>query len=57
MDINYLLKREQVSLMQAKRAPCSEARIAHEELVRCYGVRLSQTTHPHATVAIAAKGL
>ncbi len=56
MDINYLLKREQISLMQAKKASSVEARIAHEELARCYGARLRQTTYPHAAVPITAEG-
>jgi len=56
MDINYLLKREQISLMQAKRAHSAEARIAHEGLARCYGARLRETRYPHAGVPIATPG-
>ena len=48
MDINYLLKREQVSLMRAKAARGIEARAAHEGLARAYGKRLRQVAFPGA---------
>ncbi len=41
MDINYLLKRQQISLMQASNAKCVEARSAYLGLARGYGTRLS----------------
>lgn len=46
MDINYLLKREQVSLMQAENAACGEARLAHLEMARGYASRLRESTFP-----------
>ncbi len=36
MDVNYLLHREQMSLMCAARASCPESRAAHESLARGY---------------------
>lgn len=36
MDINYLLRRHQISLMRAQVADCAEARLAHEELAKLY---------------------
>lgn len=36
MDLNYLLYREQVSLMRANGAACTEARHAHRALARAY---------------------
>ncbi len=50
MDINYLLKREQISLMRAEVAGSVEARIAHQGLARGYGERLRQSAYPHAAV-------
>ena len=47
MDINYLLAREQVSLINARRATGSEARHAHNALARAYGARLAAGTYPH----------
>ena len=46
MDTNYLLMRQQVSLMRAKEASSIEARIAHNGLARGYGARLSQIAFP-----------
>jgi len=37
LDLKYFLYREQVSLMRAERASCSEARHAHRALARAYG--------------------
>jgi hypothetical protein len=54
VDINYLLKREQISLMRAERAHCVEARIAHQGLARGYGAILRQTAYPHADMPIIA---
>ena len=47
MDINYLLAREQVSLINARRATGAEARQAHNALARAYGARLINTSYPH----------
>ena len=54
MDINYLLKREQISLMQAEKARSVEARIAYEGLARGYGAKLRESAYPHAGMAVAA---
>lgn len=51
MDINYLLKRQQVSLMQASAANSPEARIAHEGLARVYTERLRQIAFPKRATA------
>lgn len=50
MDINYLLKREQISLMRAQAARGAEARAAHQGLARAYGLRLRQIAFPGAAV-------
>jgi len=47
MDTNYLLKREQVSLMMAERAAGAEARYAHTGLARAYGKMLAERHFPH----------
>lgn len=47
MDTNYLLKREQISLMMAARAKGVEARFAHFELARGYGAMLVAKLFPH----------
>jgi len=36
MDINYLLSRHQISVVQAERATCSGSRLAHEGRARLY---------------------
>ena len=47
MDTNYLLKREQISLMMARKATCSSVRHAHAGLARAYGALLAAGTLPH----------
>lgn len=47
MDINYILRREQISLYNASVAKSSPARIAHEGLAREYGRLLDGSTFPH----------
>lgn len=47
MDINYLLAREQISLLRATHADTPEARHAHAGLARGYGERLAATLFPH----------
>lgn len=42
MDLNYLLHREQVSLMRADKAGCNEARQGHRALARAYGLLVTQ---------------
>ncbi len=54
MDINYLLKREQISLMRAKAASCVEAKIAHDGLARGYGARLRRIAFPTAATPVAS---
>ena len=51
MDINYLLMREQISLMRAKAARSIEARIAHDGLARGYGARLRAIAFPEQAEA------
>jgi hypothetical protein len=46
MDINYLLKRHQISLMRAQLANCAEARLAHEGLARLYLAELRVAGYP-----------
>lgn len=52
MDINFLLKGEQISLMRAMAASSTEARVAYGKLARCYGELLRQTTYPHIFVPV-----
>lgn len=47
MDINELLHREQVSLLNAIRANCLSSRRAHEGLAKNYGLRLTAAGFPH----------
>jgi hypothetical protein len=42
MDLNYLLSRHQISLMQADAAACSEARIAHRGRAGHYAERIRE---------------
>ena len=48
MDINYLLKRHQISLMRAQLANCAEARLAHEGLASLYLRELRAAGYPGA---------
>jgi len=43
MDINYLLSREQISLIKARDAASPEARAAHAGLARIYGEALGRS--------------
>jgi len=47
MDINELLHREQVSLVNAANATCEPSRIAHEGLAHGYATRLIAAGFPH----------
>ena len=47
MDTNYLLKREQVSLVLAQCAAGLEARHAHAALAKAYGLLLAKNRFPH----------
>ena len=55
MDINYLLKREQISLVKAGSAKTVEARMAHAGLARGYGARLRQIAFPKTAAGIGRK--
>ena len=46
MAINYYLMRQQVSIMRAKAARGSEARMAHEGLAQAYTVLLRDLGFP-----------
>lgn len=50
MDTNYVLAREQVSLMRADVALTPEARRAHQGLARGYRAILAERRFPHAAV-------
>ncbi len=52
MDINYLLKREQVSFMMAGRATGVESRDAYLELASSYGKLLVALCFPHRPFAV-----
>lgn len=54
MDTNYLLKREQLSLMMADRSASVEARHAHTELAHGYGRMLLERRFPHRPFLLAA---
>lgn len=54
MDTNYLLKREQISLMMAASAKSVEARFAHFELARGYGAKLVTKLFPHRPFNVVA---
>ncbi|NIJ35304.1 hypothetical protein [Sphingomonas oligoaromativorans] len=47
MDINELLHREQVSLINAVNAMCEPSRHAHRNLAYLYGERLAYVGFPH----------
>ena len=51
MDINELLHREQVSLLNAMQATCVPSRRAHEGLARNYGLCLTAAGFPHRPYA------
>lgn len=46
MDTNYILSREQISLMRAKTALSPEARCAHAGLARGYAAMLAARGFP-----------
>lgn len=54
MDINYTLKREQISLHNALNAPSAAARIVHRKLARAYGALLATSSYPHASARVDA---
>lgn len=56
MDINYILRREQVSLHNASVASSAPARLVHEKLAIAYGQILTESGFPHRDVALAYLG-
>lgn len=44
MDLNYLFHRQQVERTRAEAADSDEARVAHEQLARCYEAQINQVT-------------
>lgn len=54
MDINYLLSREQISLMRAANADCGAVRQAHAGLARGYGQKLADSLFPHRRYQLTA---
>jgi hypothetical protein len=54
MDINYLLAREQVSLMLARFAPNAATRRTHEGLAQGFGARLAESVFPHRRTGAGA---
>jgi hypothetical protein len=44
MDLNYLFLRQQVERTRADAAASDEARVAHEQLARCYETQINQVT-------------
>lgn len=54
MDTNYLLAREQISLMRAEQSSCSGSRHAHRGLARLYRDALTERGFPRSAAAKAA---
>jgi hypothetical protein len=44
MDLNYLFYRQQVERARAEHAEGEEARVAHEQLARCYETQIDLAT-------------
>jgi hypothetical protein len=44
MDLNYLFHRQQVERTRADAAKTDEARVAHEQLARCYEAQINDMT-------------
>ena len=42
MDLNYLFFRQQVERIRASAAQSDEARLAHEQLARCYETMITE---------------
>jgi len=53
VDLNYLYKRHQISLVLAERATCEEARRAHGELARGYASQIISAKNPPAYAGAA----
>ena len=56
MDINYILRREQVSLYNASVAACGPARLAHEGMASAYACLLAEAGFPHRNATIGYVG-
>lgn len=44
MDLNYLFFRQQVERTRAAAAGTEQARVAHEQLARCYEAQINEAT-------------
>ena len=44
MDLNYLFFRQQVERIRATTADSEQARLAHEQLARCYETMIGEAT-------------
>jgi hypothetical protein len=44
MDLNYLFHRQQVERTRAEAAENEQARVAHEQLARCYETQINEVT-------------
>jgi len=53
VDLNYLYKRHQISLVLAERATCEEARRAHGKLARGYASQIVAAKNPPAYAGVA----
>lgn len=56
MDINYILRREQVSLYNASVAASGPARLAHEGMALAYACLLAEAGFPNRSAKIAYVG-
>ncbi|MES1976041.1 MAG: hypothetical protein V4472_26590 [Pseudomonadota bacterium] len=54
MDLNYLLHREQISLMRAERAACGSSRASHRGLARAYAALLDAEPYPFRNAPVLA---
>lgn len=55
MDLNYLLHREQVSILRAGAAAGPEARACHTALAKGYAALILDQRYPHRSVWDAPK--
>jgi hypothetical protein len=46
LDLNYLLRREQISLMRAESAACLSSRASHAGLARGYAALIDAEPYP-----------
>ena len=45
MDLNYLLRRHQVSLFMAENGACERSRAAHDALAKAYAAEIASARH------------